>query len=523
APPPPPPVTPPPPFGPPPAAPSYAAPGGTYGAPVYAPPGAPAGPVTPGPAAVFLRRVFTGDWAGSVLAALWPVALLLLLAVGFSAPDWGSDDDDSPSWSLRFRMVIALLLQGLGGSAHIKGTGGSAFEPVRASGSISFWLLTMTALWIVAVILGARWLRRARPAGAGVDAAVRVGLVTGVAVLALGLYGEPDVEGVELSTTPVLAALFTFALTTALSGAVLSRDTVLTRLGPGARMVLRALGTALRALALAVGLWAAVLFVILLYQIDKEGDLNGWALVGILVFLVNAGLVCVGGSWGADLSARMGGNSGGYRGGGGDDSRFGYGGSSSDSFGWGRGDGSGFGRSHDFGLSEAGDVWGGWAQAGIVAMGVLCALSLTLMVVRRSREGRKEQVLSGVFFLAAVWLLGLAAGFSSEWEGRSGGDLIGSIADTELGVNGGELFLFGMLWTGGAVLLAVLLSHGAKGGGTFAGPYGPPPGPPAPFHAPYAPPMGAPAHAPAPTPPPTTPPASPAPGMPPAPPAGPPA
>ncbi|MFI0740190.1 hypothetical protein ACH4PU_19190 [Streptomyces sp. NPDC021100] len=500
--PPPPPGTPPrpgvasPPFAPPPAAPPYATQGtyvphaphaGAYGPPPAAPPGAPA---APGPVAVFLRRVFTGDWAGSVLAALWPVALLLLLAICFSAPSWGSDEDDL-SWSGRFRMVTALLLQGLGGTAEVSG-GGSPFGPSRVSGSISFWLLTMTVLWTVAVVLGARWLRRARPAGAGIDAAPRVGLLTGAVVLALGLYGQPDVNGVELSTTPVLAALFTFALTTVLSGAVLARDTVLPRLGPGARMVLRALGTALRAVALAVGLWSVALLVIVLYQLDKDGDLNGWAFVGILVFLVNAALVCVGGSWGADLSARMGANGGGY-GSGYDDGGFGYGRSSgSGSF----GSSSGFGRNHDFGLSEAGDVWGSWAQAGIVAMGVLCALSLTLMLVRRSREGRKEQVLTGVFFLAAVWLLGLAAGISSEWKGRSGGDLIGSFANTELGVNGGELFLFGTLWTAGAVLLAVLVNSGRGTGGTYAGPYGPPPGPPAPFHAPYAPPMGAPASAP---------------------------
>ncbi|MBC2877341.1 MULTISPECIES: hypothetical protein [Streptomyces] len=520
----------PPPFAPPPAAPPqtpspYATQGtyvpqaphaGAYGPPPAAPPGVPGMPAAPGPVAVFLRRVFTGDWAGSVLAALWPVGLLLLLAICFSSPSWGSDEDDL-SWSGRFQMVIALMLQGLGGTAEVSG-GGSPFGPSRVSGSISFWLLTLTVLWIAAVVLGARWLRRARPAGAGIDAAPRVGLLAGVVVLALGLYGQPEESGVELSTTPVLAALFTFALTTVLSGAVLARDTVLPRLGPGARMVLRALGTALRALALAVGLWSVALLVIVLYQLDKEGDLNGWALVGILVFLVNAALVCVGGSWGADLSARLGANGGGY-GGGYDDGGFGYGRSSgSGSF----GSSSGFGRNHDFGLSEAGDVWGSWAQAGIVAMGVLCALSLTLMLVRRSREGRKEQVLSGVFFLAAVWLLGLAAGISSEWKGRSGGDLIGSFANTELGVNGGELFLFGMLWTAGAVLLAVLVSSGRGTGGTYAGPYGPPPGPPAPFHAPYAPPMGAPGAAPTPGMPPV-PPAAP-PGTPPpaAPPAGPP-
>ncbi|MGK5640893.1 hypothetical protein ACSNOK_21650, partial [Streptomyces sp. URMC 126] len=493
---PPPPGATPPPFGPPPAAPPYAAPAGTagaYGPPPAAPPGVPA---PPGPVAVFLRRVFTGDWAGSALAALWPVALLLLLAIGFSAPSWGSDssdsgssdwpgsdsgsgdsDDGAVSWTERFKVVIAVLVQGLGGTADIEGDAGS-YESSRVSGSISFWLLTMTVLWTVAVVLGARWLRRARPAGAGLDAAPRIGIVAGVLVLVFGLYGQPDWIDGGVSTTPVLAALFTFALTTLVSGGVLSRDAVLTRLGPGARMVLRSAGTALRALALAVGLWAAVLLVVLIYQLDQENALSGWALVAILALVVNAALVCVGGSWGADLTARAGAGAGRY----GDDD--GWFGSSS-------GSGS-FGRSHEFGLSDAGDVWGGWAQAGIVAVGVLCALSLTLMAVRRAREGNKELVLSGVFFLMAVWLLGLVAGFSSEWKGRSRGGIIGGFANTELGVNGGELFLFGMLWTAGAVLLAVLLSQGRKGGGTFAGPYGPPPGPPAPFHAPFAPPAGAP-------------------------------
>ncbi|MGI5338730.1 hypothetical protein ACQEVS_15645 [Streptomyces sp. CA-181903] len=530
---------PPPPFAPPPAAPPYAAQGtyashaphtGAYGPPPAAPPGAPA---APGPAAVFLRRVFTGDWAGSALAALWPVGLLLLLAICFSVPSWGSGSgsgdadlfgsdtfgsrgsgDDGVPWSGRFQVVIAFLVQGLGGTLEVAQR--SSFGTTKAGGSISFWLLTMTVLWIVAVILGSRWLRRARPAGAGPDAALRIGLLAGVAVLVLGLYGQPEENGAEVSTTPVLAALFTFALTAVLSGVVLARDTVLTRLGPGARMVLRACGTALRAAALAVGLWSAALLAVFVYLGNKEGGLGGWSFVTFLAVVVNAALVCVGGSWGADLSATFGlrGDSGG-----GDDyGLFGYG---NPGYSSGR---SGFGRSHDFGLSDAGDLWGGWAQAGIVAMGVLCALSLTLMIVRRSREGRKEQVLSGVFFLAAMWLLGIAAGISVELKGGSHAALIGTFANTELGVNGGELFLFGMLWTAGAVLLAVLLSSGRGTGGTFAGPYGPPPGPPAPLHAPYAPPMGAPGSAPgmppvAPAASPGAPPVTP----PPVPPAGPPA
>ncbi|WP_212764518.1 hypothetical protein, partial [Streptomyces sp. I05A-00742] len=498
-------AAPPPPYGPPPGA--YAQAPGGYGPPPGAPPAPPAPPAAPGPGALFLRRVFTGDWAGSALAALWPVVLLVGLAVALASPSWDSDDD--LSWSTRFKLVIAGLLQGLGGTADFSAR--SEFGAREAGGSISFWLLGMTALWILAVILGARWLRRARPAGAGFDAAPRIGLLTGAVVLVLGLYGQPEADEVEFSTTPVLAALFTFALTALLSAVVLGRDALLTRIGPGAQMAARACGTALRALALVVGLWTAVLFVVVLYQIDKENG-NGWSVLGALVFLTNGALLALGISWGADVRGSTGGRLGG------DSEDFGW--FANDSYGSSRGS---FGRSADFGLSEAGDQWGGWAQTGIVVMGVLCALSLTLMVVRRARAGRKEQVLSGVFFLAAVWLTALVAGISTELKGTSSGIVDGRIANTEVGVNGGELLLFGILWTAGAVLLAVLITNGRNRGGAVPGPYGPPGAPPMPYYTPPAPPMGAPTHTPAPPNSPVPPPVAPAPAQPPASPAAPPA
>ena len=46
-----------------------------------------------------------------------------------------------------------------------------------------------------------------RTRGAGLEAAVRITLVATAAVLVLGLFAQPEIEGVSVSSSPLLAAL----------------------------------------------------------------------------------------------------------------------------------------------------------------------------------------------------------------------------------------------------------------------------------------------------------------------------
>ncbi|MEV5509792.1 hypothetical protein [Streptomyces orinoci] len=456
----------------------------------------------PSRGALFLRRVFTGDWAGSARVALWPLALLLTIALGLSIATGGSSS--APAWPDRFRLFIALLLQGLGGSLDIDATSPGGL--VRGAGSVSVRLLTITVLWTVATVLGARRLRRARPAGGGLESALRTGLLCAAVVLALGLYGQPESDGVAISTTPALAALFVLALTAGTSAAVLCRDIWAARLGPGARMAVRAWGTALRALALSVALWAVIDFVFVAAHQEEVG--GGWGVLASLAFLGNMAVLSLGLSFGADAEATA------TPGGGTGFSPYGTGG--------------GWSRSATVGLDQIGEQWGVWAQLGVVAAGALCALSLTWLLVRRCRAGYREQLLSGAFFLAALWLLALASGISVELSGQV--SFIPSLAselhlgNSHFGLDGGETLLFGALWTAGAVLLGVLIQSTRR---PDPAPPAPPYGPPPSWH-PAAPTASAPLPPTAPPTAPAAPPARPAtsptvPGAPPAAPARPPA
>ncbi|AZQ72255.1 hypothetical protein EKH77_14430 [Streptomyces luteoverticillatus] len=427
----------------------------------------------PSRGALFLRRTVAGDWAGAAKAALWPSALLLVLAVAISLPS--SDEFDRArlgDWSDRFQVVLALLVQGLGGTLDVELRGGDTLLStfLRGSGYLSVWPLTVTILWAGAVALGTARLRRATGATGGTpgaaEAAVRVALLCGAAVLVLALCGQQDVENLSVSTSPGLAALFSCALAGAVSGAMLCRDRLVARLGAGVQVVIRAWGTALRALALSVALCALVAFVVLAANQD---DVGGWTVVGSLPVLVNLGLMALGVSWGAGVEASST-----------EHSRH-VGGT--------------------LGLSEIGELAGGWAQAGAVALGVVCAVILAVLAARRSAD-RVEQVLSGVFFLAVVWLLSFVSGGDmrmtsgqSSFSGRLRG------MEASVGTNAGELLLFGLLWTAGAVLLAGVLgrqgtsgTHGTGASGVGTGVVVMPPvpaQPPAPAQPPTTPPVPA--------------------------------
>lgn len=429
----------------PPSPPPPAAPPAPPGRPPL--PGAPPGYTPyapPSRGALFLRRAFTGDWAGSAKAAVWPTALLLVLALVISLPSPGDYEElGLTSWSDRFPAAIGLLLQGLGATLEVetRSGGGLLTMLVRGSGSVSVWPLTITALWAGAVALGAKRLRRTLPAGSGggAEATLRIALICAGAVLLLGLYGQPDLEIVSVSTTPVLAALFSGALAGVVGGAVLCRDALAARLGAGAQLAVRAWGTALRALGLSVALCGVIVFFVIASHPDETGD---WAWAGSLPFLINLGLMALGLSWGAGVE-----------------------GSSTE---------HGRHTGETLGLSEIGDLAGGWAQAGAVAAGVACAVILAATVARRSAD-RTEQVLSGVFFLVTLWLLSFVSGGAMEMTTGTSFSSRSQGTDGSVATNAGELLLFGLLWTAGALFLATVLTH-PRGPGSMprTGPSAPP-------------------------------------------------
>ncbi|MEU7137178.1 zinc ribbon domain-containing protein [Streptomyces sp. NPDC046261] len=424
--------------------------------PPAVPPPLPGGPPSyapyapPSRGALFLRRTFTGDWAGSAKAAAWPSALLLVLALAVSLPSPGDYEAlGLGNWSDRFPAAIALLLQGLGAGLEVESRSGGGLLSmfIRGSGSVSVWPLTITALWAGATALGARRLRRTPPAGpgGGAEATVRIALICAAVVLVLGLYGQPDLALFSVSTTPVLAALFSGALAGVVSGAVLCRDEAAARLGAGAQMAVRAWGTALRALGLSVALCGLIVFFVIASHPDEAGD---WAWAGSLPVLANLGLMALGLSWGAGVE------------------------SSSTERGRHTGD--------TLGLSEIGDLAGGWAQAGAVAVGLACAVILAVTAARRSAD-RTEQVLSGVFFLATLWLLSFVSGGAMEMTTGTSFSSRPRGTDASIATNAGELLLFGLLWTAGAILLAGALGH-TRGPAFMSRPN--PLGPPLPTPAP---------------------------------------
>lgn len=424
-----------------------------------APPGALAhapAPARPSPVGAFFGRAFRGDWLASAKAAAWPAGLLLGLAVALAIPSYGQDDEVVVGWSDRLRIALAMLLQAFGGGFEVKaassspfgsggsdsgsfgggspdgmygdgfsgypgtsGGSGSGMDAIaQGSASLSLVPLTVTVLWIGALFLGARMLRTR---GAGLEAALRISvLVTGV-VLVLGLFAQPDIEGVEISSSPLLAALGALAISLAVTAGVLQRDDLAAWLAqrPAAGSTVRALGTAVRALGVVVALCSLVGFIVY----ANADDVDGTALLIALPILPNIGLAVLGLSWGVPVKYDVQG-------------QFSLIGSSAEH--------------GSFGLSEIGDVWGGGAVAGAVALGVVCALTLGVWAARRSAD-RREQLLAGGFSLGLVLLFTGVSGVSadmagglSDWGGRGTSEFAPSVADA---------LLFGLLWVGAATFL----------------------------------------------------------------------
>ncbi|MFJ8589138.1 zinc-ribbon domain-containing protein [Streptomyces sp. NPDC093595] len=416
-----------PPVPPPPAAPPAAPPAGPP-PPAYAP-AAPV-PAQPTAAGLFLGRALRGDWASAAKAVAWPVALLLVLAVAAAVPSYGQEDEVVAGFGDRLRIACALLLQAFGGGFEAAASGGSPYGGgygyggagsftgeggfAQGGAELSLVPLTVTALWAAAVYVAAR---RLRARGGGGDAAVRTGLLGGGAVLVLGLFARPEVAGVEVSTSAPLAALGALVLTAAVSAGVLGRDT-LERYAP-----LRALGTAVRVLAVLVAVCAVVGFV----AFANGDDVDGRALLLLLPVLPNIGLAVLGLSWGVPVEYDVQG-------------RFDLVGRTVERGG--------------VGLPEIGEELGAGAVAGLVALGVAAALTLGLWAARRSPD-RSAHLLTAGCFLGLYLLLTAVGGVSGRVSGAVDG--FGGQGTYEIAPSVAEALLFGLLWTSAATLAAPAL------------------------------------------------------------------
>ncbi|WP_369243185.1 hypothetical protein AB5J56_19355 [Streptomyces sp. R21] len=465
--------------------------------PLGPPPGYVPGPAWPSPLGAFLGRTFRGDWAGAAQAALWPLGLLLIASAALGIPSYGQSSDGGEAiigFGDRTRIALALLLQALGGGFEVKsapasvfgggGSGGGLAGDFEGGGSLSLIPLTVTALWIVALFIGVRMLRtrmartqfagpqfaqaqfaQDRPyagggapqsATAGLEAAARVALLVTAGVLALSLIARPTLLGaVQVSSSPALAALGALLLGFAVAGGVLHQDDLArwSAARPGVRALLRATGTALRALSVVLVLCSVVAFICLTQIDDLDGlwDNDGISpLAAALLVLPNLAVTALGLSWGAPIEGEARGTS-----------SYSYGG----------------GYSHEsFGLSELGDVTNSWAIVGALALGLVCALIIGIMAARRS-AGRGEQLLTaglcyGLFLLLAGFgglgweMAGRSSDYDTGYGSGSGGSASGKAS---IGLDIPYALLFGLLWIFIAAFVApYLLRMTGSGAGPVA-------------------------------------------------------
>ncbi|RII22171.1 hypothetical protein DSC45_00390 [Streptomyces sp. YIM 130001] len=442
----------------------------TPAVPPVAPPTAPPPPAHappaggPSPVGAFFGRAMRGDWAGSAKAAAWPLALLLVAAVAVAVPSYDQGDEVVVGFTDRLRIALALLLQGLGGGFEVGGASsgyGSSFGDIGSElsggGSLSVVPLTVTALW-AAALLRVRTLRarlvESAAGTAGLEAAVRVAAVVTGGVLVLGLFAQPEVMGVEVSSSPLLAALGALALCLLIAVGVLNRADLTRWLveRPGARALFAAIGTAVRALLIGLAVCSLVGFVVLT-QID---DLEQEGLLLSLLVLPNIGAMVLGLGWGAGIKAEFAGNSG---------------------------LGGGY-ESETLDLGTLGDEVNSWAVVGALALGLLCAVVMGMVTAARSRD-RWEQLVSATVYLVLFLLLCAVAGLGLRASG-SAGDLGGS-GNLSVGTSVPDALLFGLLWIAAATFLGpYLLQMAGRPTGLVAPPVPPMPSGPAGAAAPGA-------------------------------------
>lgn len=490
--------------------------------PQYAPTAVVAVPRTvPSPAAVVARRVFTGRWEWPAAVAAAPVLAVAALAVLIGAVTGHTVPHSGLGLTTRVRLALAALVQGLGGSLRVSqplpsyddtdntgGTGdfgssgsngfddssgsngfddssgsngfddssgssfgdGSDFTDSSTSFStahtgftsgsghtahetVSVMPLSVTLLWIAVLWIGLRLLRKRQ---AGPDAAVRVTLLATVGALVLALAGQPGVHGADVSSGPFLVVLVTFLITLVTSLAVLTGPGLGVRLAahPDAAAAYRVLRTALLALTAAVLLAGAVAFVVACCYYD---DLTGWGVTLAALMVPNLGVSALSMGWGGPLSVKDSGVVGGS-----------------------------FHKS--VGLGELSHVWHGWAVVLAVGVGLVAALLIGLLAVRRSRNRVEQFAVAGLFTALFVILVSFA-GLSVD---RSlGGASTGGASDgsrSSVSSSLPEALMFGLLWSVGGVLAAYALAralgwrtppaYGPGSGGPGAGPQPAPPGAP---------------------------------------------
>ncbi|MFE9393361.1 hypothetical protein [Streptomyces sp. NPDC006784] len=452
-----------------------------------------------------------GDWAAALRVAAWPLGLLLVAACALGL--WSDDDLDDLDigWGTRMRVALAALLRGIGGGFGVSSDGSTAVGGDRVVGEaeVSGLPLLATVLWVGALAVAARVTsRRTVPAGpsAGLEAALRIGLLCGVGGLLLGLYAAPSYEGLELNSAPGLTLLWAFLLSTLVAALVLTRGGTgaVAAAGPGVRAVVGALRTAGLALVCVLALASVVMLVVLLASADEITADDVW---GLLVMLPNVGALGLALAWGAPLDVR-----------------------------W------DFGSWHtgreSLGYGELSDLAGGWAVVGALAGGLACALVLGTLVARRSAR-RGEQLLAAGFFVLGLLLVVAVAGMGFEarfhqasgpaggglGDGALGGGGLGDgglgdgglgdgygtdtgngldsdfgtgesfTSSAEVGAGIAELLLFALLWSyGGALLVPFLRARFGRGGGPGGpgGPAGADGSAPSAHHTPYGAPAGAP-------------------------------
>ncbi|MCM2426843.1 MSCRAMM family adhesin SdrC [Streptomyces sp. RKAG337] len=456
-----------PPYGPPASGPPVYAPP-AYAPPPYAPTAyAPTAhvptayvpvPQGPSPIALFLRRTFSGDWTGPLKAGLWPTAVLLALAALLATQSNRQTDEADLGYGDRLRGYLAMVLQGVGGifGARITpGDGGSSSDDydgstaapfLRSSTQDTFTLslvpLVVTILWALALVLALRHLRRTQT---GAEAAIRVAAVCTAAALVLALVAQPSItvtdgesgDRIDITSGPFTVLLWTFVLSLLVGLFVLCRDRLDGHLStsPGLAAATRALRAAILALGIGVGGCALIVLIVLADHSD-EMDNGSW--MGISLLIVNGGLSALGLAWGVPVEATR----------------------------------SGSGYEHErLGLSDLGQFGHGWAVPGALAAGVVCALILGVVAVRRCADRREQWLAAG--FYAGLFVLLIAIG------GTKGTYAEGTRSATvEAASSVPEALLFGLLWAFGGVLAVTFILRVRAGGpgGTPGYPPAYPPG-----------------------------------------------
>ncbi|MBM9504885.1 zinc ribbon domain-containing protein [Actinacidiphila acididurans] len=337
-----------------------------------------------------------------------------------------------------------------GGSGSIELGGGPG---TGSSGTVHQTLsmvpLSVTLLWIAVLWLALRALRRRGQAGP--EAAVRVAVVAAAGALVLALVGQPSPGVAHISDRPFVVVPVAFLVSLVVALAVLAGPAWEGRLAarPGAAAALRVLRTALLALLLCA-LLAGV--VVLIVALRYYSGVTGWGVFFVALLLPNAGTAGLDLGWGGPVRFK-----------------------------------TGFaGRtvlSHGFGLSDLSKVWHGWAVVLAVGVGLVCALLIGALAVRRSRGRSERLAVAGVF---TALFTGLAALSGLSMHGLAAGGVFGA-GTGSAGSAAPELLkalLFGLLWSVGGVLVmsyAARLRRNRNGGPAW--PVPPPVGGPRPAPA----------------------------------------